>query len=437
MTSPQRLGAFALTQSVLPQSAPKSILVLSGLMFLIGPLAAVARQGLTALLFLVLLTLAFMPEARTAWRDVFKKQLMFFVAPFFLWALVSNAWAPTAQWAACAQMLLTVIAGTLVIIGLKTFPVEHAHRVLRAVFVGVLVLLVFLLEESMTQAAILSWARPEDVQTADATFFSLIMSLAARGTSVLAVMATLFGILIYRATRSGLIAAFFVLISLFVCARLPMTTSALGLAASILAFICVSWRPRGFLGLMLILIAGGICAAWPLGRLIPSQAHVSAAESQLELGIQHRLGIWRHAAGIAEQEPVLGHGFNASRYFAGRQDKLEGLNLPALPTHPHNAPLQIWLELGAIGALFSVFLVIGVWRSVRPLFNRPVHAAVVASMIAPIAVIACFSYAIWSTWWLAGLGLMGGVAALAIIILPPTFSVHLATPEERTDGLKD
>ncbi len=412
------------SQSVSQLAVPRPVLVLSGLMFLIGPLAAVARQGLTPLIFLVLLTLAFLPAARAGWRIAFKTPLTLFSAPFFVWVLASNLWAPKAQWGACAQMLLTVLAGVFVVSGLKTLHADHAHRILKATFVGVLILLVFLLEESMTQAALLSWARPEDVQTADATFFSLIMSLAARGTSVLAVVATLFAVLVYRATRSGGLAAIFVLASLFVCARLPMSTSALGLAVAVLSFACVAWRPRGFLGLMLILIAGAIFAAWPAARMIPSQANVSAAESQLELGVQHRLGIWRHVAGIAEQQPLTGHGFNSSRYFAGRQDKLEGLNLPALPTHPHNAPLQIWLELGAVGAFLAVVLIVGVWRSLGSLFHRPIHAAVVVSIIAPAAVIACFSYAIWSTWWLAGLGLMSAIAALAITVLPPAFTAH-------------
>lgn len=204
-----------------------------------------------------------------------------------------------------------------------------------------------------------------------------------------------------------------------------MTTSALGLAAAIPAFLCVLWRPRFFWSAQLTVLAAVIVLAGPLAHLIPSQAHVDAAESQLELGAQHRLGIWRHVSGLSDEKPLVGHGFNAARFFASQQEKLEGLNLPALPTHPHNAPLQIWLELGAVGAALSAALIFGLWRASRPMMQRPVHAAITASMVAAASVIACFSYAIWSTWWLASLGLMAGLTALAFKTLPG----QLAAPE--------
>lgn len=178
----------------------KPVLVLAGLMFLVGPLAAVARQGLTPLVFLVLLTLAVMPDVRAVWRAGFKAAWIPWAVPFFAWACVSNAWAPKPQWAEWGQMFATVLAGVLVAGGVRALQRDDAQRVLQAALIGVVILLVFLLEESMSGAAVLSWVRPEDVQTSAATFFSLIMSLAARGTSVLAVLGVLSAVLIYRRT---------------------------------------------------------------------------------------------------------------------------------------------------------------------------------------------------------------------------------------------
>jgi O-antigen ligase len=68
-----------------------------------------------------------------------------------------------------------------------------------------------------------------------------------------------------------------------------------------------------------------------------------------------RLNIWTFAADHVQSHPFRGWGLDASRTFG-----------PAIPLHTHNAQLQLWLELGAIGAalagVFFCWLAYGVVR---------------------------------------------------------------------------
>jgi O-antigen ligase len=397
----------------LTNATAKSVTVLCGLFFLIGPMAAVARQGLVPLLFAVLLTLCVRPEARAAWRGLPKAPLVVFAAPLVLWSLISNLWAPAPQWGSWLQTIVTILGGVLVCTGIRSLGTDAARRLLKAALFGAAVLLAFLLEEGITDAAVLSWVRPNDVQSSDALFFSLILSLAARGTAVLAIIGVTMAVAIYIFTRSIWLSVLFFAAALAACLRLPMTTSALGLALSGAVAACVYWRPKLFAGLLWAALAVVVLAAGPAAQLIPEAADRTPAENQLELGVQHRLDVWRYVANISAERFVIGHGFNASRHFAARQDKIAHSGLPALPTHPHNAPLQLWLELGGIGAVLTAFLFFGVWRAVQTALQSRTTSAVIAGLVTPAAVIACFSFSVWSTWWLAALGLAAALVGLA------------------------
>ncbi len=416
-----------MTSAVSKQVAiPKRVAILCALIFLIGPMAAVARQGLVPLLFALVLTLCFMPSARQAWRSLSKSRLILFAVPLAAWSLASNLWAPVAQWGPWVQTALTIIAGVLVSVGLRSLDADAVRRILKAAIIGGVVLLVFLLEEGMTKAAVLSWARPEDIQTSDTLFFSLIMSLAARGTAVLAVTGFTVAVGIYLLTRSVWIAGLFLAAALIACIRLPMTTSALGLALAAVAAACVYWRPKFFMGLLLAGLAAVVLMAGPAAQFIPDPANRAAAENQLELGVQHRLDVWRYVSNIADERPVVGHGFNAARFYAARQDKIAHSGLPALPTHPHNVPLQVWLELGGIGAAFTALVLFGVWRALQPALQSRLESAAIAALIASAGVIACFSFSVWSTWWIAALGLSAALVGLVNKLAGP---LHLRAPE--------
>ncbi len=70
--------------------------------------------------------------------------------------------------------------------------------------------------------------------------------------------------------------------------------------------------------------------------------------------------------------------------------------------HPHNASLQIWLELGGLGALLTAILVIALWRIIGALTDPAARAGATAMLLSALTV-ANLSFGIWQTWWMATL----------------------------------
>ena len=104
-----------------------------------------------------------------------------------------------------------------------------------------------------------------------------------------------------------------------------------------------------------------------------------------------RLNIWTFAADHIQTHPFRGWGLDASRTFGA-----------AIPLHTHNAQLQLWLELGAIGAaLAGVFFCWLAYAVVRTAERSRGEAAAAAGALVSYLVIGSISFGIWQEWWLA------------------------------------
>jgi len=117
-----------------------------------------------------------------------------------------------------------------------------------------------------------------------------------------------------------------------------------------------------------------------------------------------RLDIWAFTAEQILKHPLLGWGIDASRAFQ------------PFMLHPHSAPLQIWLELGLVGAcLFA-----GAWYLVCRRAGEIGPQALAAAVV--YFVIGMVSFGVWQEWWL-GLGAMTVVwVMLADARLAPKFT---------------
>jgi len=112
-----------------------------------------------------------------------------------------------------------------------------------------------------------------------------------------------------------------------------------------------------------------------------------------------RLNIWTFAADHVRSHPFRGWGLDASRTFGS-----------AIPLHTHNAQLQLWLELGAIGAaLAGVFFCWLAYGVVRISERSRGEAAMAAGALVSYLVIGALSFGVWQEWWL-GLGALTLIA---------------------------
>ena len=125
---------------------------------------------------------------------------------------------------------------------------------------------------------------------------------------------------------------------------------------------------------------------------------------KLETKIIHRRVIWSFSKQKILENPLLGHGMFSSRAI-GDQHKIKNHNnkmLSAIPLHPHNSILQLWLELGIIGIiLFYIILsnIINKIYEIKKINSK--YAAFSLVSLFQIFLIGQFSYGFWQTWWIS------------------------------------
>jgi O-antigen ligase len=115
-----------------------------------------------------------------------------------------------------------------------------------------------------------------------------------------------------------------------------------------------------------------------------------------------RMSYWSHAVDWIGDHPLRGWGLDASRMFA-----------PGIQLHPHNGELQVWLELGVIGALAAAaFWWLGLRRLARP--QADLATAAITASASVYLLFGGLNFGVWQEWWL-GLGAL--VAALGAMLV--------------------
>lgn len=175
----------------------------------------------------------------------------------------------------------------------------------------------------------------------------------------------------------------------------------IALIASLSAGLAVHFWPR-----VAPRVLAAIAAIFFLGApAIVWAARVSGwyavLEANVPLSWSMRMGYWRHATDWIGDHPLRGWGLDASRMFS-----------PGIKLHPHDAALQIWLELGLIGAMGAAVFYAATLASLSRTTRDPA-AAVAAATAAAYLTFSAFSFGVWQEWWLA-LGALGAVACFAV-----------------------
>jgi O-antigen ligase len=152
---------------------------------------------------------------------------------------------------------------------------------------------------------------------------------------------------------------------------------------------------------MMISVVAIITAPLTFARLERLPGLGETADS-FKISAGHRLLIWSFAGDRIAERPVIGWGLDSSRAIPGADDPIRP-GETWMPLHPHNAALQVWLELGAPGAVLFALLVALVWNALARVEWPPLFAAAAGASLT-IAFVGCFAtYGIWQEWWLGTL----------------------------------
>jgi O-antigen ligase len=162
-------------------------------------------------------------------------------------------------------------------------------------------------------------------------------------------------------------------------------------------------------------------AAVPLAML--PKALALDQNTRLPFSFRERIVIWDDLARLTLQQPILGIGVNSIKFHRSVRTPRSLQTEAAEPRkavraetrrtywHPHNGYLQIWLELGAIGAiLFAIAGTLLLGRiAILPSSIQPFAAGLAATTLAIIGP----GWGLWQPWLIASIG-FGWVALLTM-----------------------
>jgi O-antigen ligase len=343
------------------------------------------------------------------------------IVPLLAWMLVSAAWS--LDGAASADVTLRVavllLSGILLVTSFALSPVEQLRRPLIAValgFSGAAAVVVVDLELGGRLARFLYEPRLNGIDPA------LGYGRAATLHAIL-LAPVLVGLLRLGFPR---LAVGFALLAAAAILETSSLSAKTALAASLLVLVAVWLLPRlrwiGFAVFGLALFALPLLFPLPLG------VEATCWLADHKASAAHRLEIWSFVAEHIRQRPIAGSGLDAARRLPGgttpviihhcdEADRPDGIALSnqTLPLHPHNAILQVWLELGGIGvALGFGPLIFVVWRAFRnPAWRTPPTQAMIAGTMIAAASVSLISFGIWQEWFLSGLFIAAAVVVLA------------------------
>jgi O-antigen ligase len=197
----------------------------------------------------------------------------------------------------------------------------------------------------------------------------------------------------------------------------------MGLLVGGFAFALGRFLPRSVIWGLGVAFALAVLASPLLPSAVPPPAEIKERVSALPYSGYHRLIIWEFTAKRIGERPVLGWGFNSSPSIPGRDTRPDNKNY-ALPLHPHNAALQWWLELGAVGALVGAGLIGWLFAAIGRAHADAVEKAMYLGLVSTAITICSLGFGIWQSWWLAGLWLSGVFMAAARQPPPPSTSAQ-------------
>ncbi len=273
-------------------------------------------------------------------------------ATLIVWMGLSALWSPAPEQALNLTIRLFVLIACGFILAQSLKNSGTGERVLRLLLVGFPLGVLVLVLENQADAPLTELLKDEQIQASSFNFGTVFVT--ALGWFLLAQFNDRLSTAMRLAALGGLVVMPF------------LSESESAQVASLLAlcwfllwhFLLVSeigvmkgWK---FLKISLKSLVFLIFITMPLLAFLLWHNIGPTVPNGLAASAHHRLFIWDSVAQLIPDNPLIGAGFDASRHENRTEDGKAPLYPGVIPLHPHNAALQIWYELGAVGILIAL-----------------------------------------------------------------------------------
>lgn len=362
-------------------------------------------------------------EAREEKLALLWKNGFLFAVP--LYGLVTVAWSINPQDAAATTFkVFTFITLGAILIGVvkRDYTGPMRDRLFLWVAYGLMAAEVVILAELALGGVIYKALGHEN-------FSDIVYS---RGAIIAALTLMPVAVALARREKWALLAAF-VTLGLATIFLLSSDSAMLVVTVSVIVYGLVWWKIRLFWAILTLPILF-ILAAPAINSFTLDNRDLCAIKA-VKSTAAHRLIIWQFATEMTMRKPIGGWGMDSSRAIPGgtdvvsiakcydpSQQEITDYVGERLPLHPHNSAFQLWLELGAVGVLITVFSIIHLLRrahgsSAAGRGDSPLIAAVFSSCFLVYSV----SFGIWQSWL---------IFACIILFMLTTLSARLEAANE-------
>lgn len=428
-----------------PNAWPPFETAQSTLLGLIAFTAAIAPLGLpTLVVLLFLLTLAQNQYEgsgmRPVWRTLMTEPAHLAALAFFLFAALSSAWSahPLYGLRSIAQCGLVALSAWYIATALdqqmRTIGPERRTRFTRAIpiaapFIG----FYFLLDALTADGATLFFARNfpwifDGMGNAivyskdrvpigfDEIYFNRIAAALVLITAGITAAFRFWP----RPSWGPVLAITTAIGMILICLKSGSATALLTSIIAVGVFALAVWSSRRTLRLLQVTFLVLTFAAIPLSML-PMKAGLDT-NTKLPFSFRQRVIIWNDLSHLALTRPWFGIGVKSVKSMTQWPSEMSGANKPRKEpqayVHPHNGYLQVWLEMGLMGAVlfalagtFLLGLITRLMPAMQPFALAMAGATM--TMIGP-------GWELWQPWLVAAIG----SGWIALLLLRHDFEEH-------------
>lgn len=323
------------------------------------------------------------------------KPLALSLAPLLLWATLASLWSFDVGQALVLALRLAVLlaAGFWLISCALSLSDQDRRRIVHWLIAGFAVAMAWIIVEAHFGHPLgrtLEWLGLGR-QVTEARF--------NRGSTYLAILVWPLTTALWQG-RSGAWALLLPGALLLLFLPLASLSALLSLAAALLFLAFAAILPRASRWCLTAGVVVSLLAIPPMTAAI-DRSSLEVFDPRAYSSI-HRLHIWSFTGDRILERPVAGWGFNASRDMP--KGTAEGFKLDdkqVIPLHPHNAALQLWLELGLVGAGLALVPLLLLLSKIARL--GPIDRAFGQAMFVGGYSISSVSYGLWQNQWVAAL----------------------------------